>query len=219
MAQAKKKKKFFDVEMPIINKQTQIFAYELTELEGKYIRYDLTRILRGKSILMQFKVQIKDNKAIALPREAILMPYFLRRMIRKGTDYVEDSFITECKDASLKIKPFLITRRKVSKKVRRGLREKAKQEIIKYLKDKPAQRIFEEILKNKMQKDLSMLLKKIYPLALCEIKSIEIEKDLEVKEKPKEIKEENKEKEEDIQEKKEKKSKKKQEKEADSEEN
>lgn len=218
MAQAKRKKKFFDVEMPIINKQTQIFAYELTELEGKYIRYDLTRILRGKSILMQFRVQVKDNKAIALPRGAILMPYFLRRMIRKGTDYVEDSFIAECKDASLKIKPFLITRRKVSKKVRRGLREKAKQEIIKYLKDKSSQKIFEEILKNKMQKDLSILLKKIYPLALCEIKSIEIKKDLEVKvkEKPKEEKQE---KEEDIQEKKEKKSKKKEEKEADSKEN
>ncbi|HNZ51947.1 MAG: 30S ribosomal protein S3Ae [Candidatus Diapherotrites archaeon ADurb.Bin253] len=218
MAQAKRKKKFFDVEMPIINKQTQIFAYELAELEGKYIRYDLTRILRGKSILMQFRVQVKDNKAIAIPRGAILMPYFLRRMIRKGTDYVEDSFIAECKDASLKIKPFLITRRKVSKRVRRGLREKAKQEIIKYLKDKPSQKIFEEILKNKMQKDLSILLKKIYPLALCEIKSIEIKKDLEVKvkEKPKEEKQE---KEEDIQEKKEKKSKKKEEKEADSKEN
>ena len=204
--------------MPIINKQTQIFAYELAELEGKYIRYDLTRILRGKSILMQFRVQVKDNKAIAIPRGAILMPYFLRRMIRKGTDYVEDSFIAECKDASLKIKPFLITRRKVSKRVRRGLREKAKQEIIKYLKDKPSQKIFEEILKNKMQKDLSILLKKIYPLALCEIKSIEIKKDLEVKvkEKPKEEKQE---KEEDIQEKKEKKSKKKEEKEADSKEN
>ena len=218
MAQAKRKKKFFDVEMPIINKQTQIFAYELAELEGKYIRYDLTRILRGKSILMQFRVKVKDNKAIAIPRGAILMPYFLRRMIRKGTDYVEDSFIAECKDASLKIKPFLITRRKVSKRVRRGLREKAKQEIIKYLKDKPSQKIFEEILKNKMQKDLSILLKKIYPLALCEIKSIEIKKDLEVKvkEKPKEEKQE---KEEDIQEKKEKKSKKKEEKEADSKEN
>lgn len=218
MAQAKRKKKFFDVEMPIINKQTQIFAYELAELEGKYIRYDLTRILRGKSILMQFRVQVKDNKAIAIPRGAILMPYFLRRMIRKGTDYVEDSFIAECKDASLKIKPFLITRRKVSKRVRRGLREKAKQEIIKYLKDKPSQKIFEEILKNKMQKDLSILLKKIYPLALCEIKSIEIKKDLEVKvkEKPKEEKQE---KEENIQEKKEKKSKKKEEKEADSKEN
>jgi ribosomal protein S3AE len=188
MAQAKKKKRFYDVEMPIINKQTQILAFELSELEDRFIKYDLTRILRGKSILMQFKVSIKDNKAIALPRGILLMPYFLRRMIRKGTDYVEDSFTADCKDATIKIKPFLITRRKVSKRVRRGLRDKAKEEIKKYLKDKPAERIFEEILKNKMQKELSLMLKKIYPLSLCEIKSMEIEKDLDVKEKAKEEK-------------------------------
>ena len=162
----------------------------LSELEGKFIKYDLTRILRGKSILMQFKVSIKENKAIASPRGILLMPYFLRRMIRKGTDYVEDSFITDCKDAIVKIKPFLITRRKVSNKVKRGLREKAKEEIKKYLKDKTSLRIFEEILKNKMQKELSLTLKKIYPLSLCEIKSFEIEKDLEVKEKPKEVEKE-----------------------------
>lgn len=182
MAQAKKKKRFYDVEMPIINKQTQILAYELPELDGRFIKYDLTRILRGKSILMQFKVSIHDNKAIALPRGILLMPYFLRRMIRKGTDYVEDSFIAESRDAVVKIKPFLITRRKVSKRVRRGLREKAKEEIKRYLKDKLSERVFEEILKNKMQKELSMILKKIYPLSLCEIKSMEIEKDLDVKE-------------------------------------
>ncbi|MCX6750062.1 MAG: hypothetical protein NTZ83_01250 [Candidatus Pacearchaeota archaeon] len=183
MAQAKKKKRFYDVEMPIINRQTQVLAYDLPELEGKFIKYDLTRILRGKSILMQFKISVKDNKAVALPRGILLMSYFLRRMIRKGTDYVEDSFLADCKDASLKIKPFLITRRKVSKRVRRGLREKTKEEIKKYLKDKSSERIFEEILKNKMQKELSLILKKIYPLSLCEIKSLEIEGDLETKEK------------------------------------
>ncbi len=185
MTQAKKKKRFYDVEMPIINKQTQVFAYELSELEGKFIKYDLTRILRGKSILMQFKVSIEDNKAIAYPRGILLMSYFLRRMIRKGTDYVEDSFSADCKDATLKIKPFLITRRKVSKRVRRGLRERTREEIKKYLKERPSARIFDEILKNKMQKELSLILKKIYPLSLCEIKSMEIEKDLDVKEKPK----------------------------------
>jgi len=109
------------------------------------------------------------------------MPYFLRRMIRKGTDYVEDSFIANCRDATLKIKPFLITRRKVSNRVKRGLRDKTKEEITRYIQDKTTERIFEEILKNKMQKELSMILKKIYPLSLCEIKSIEIEKDLEMK--------------------------------------
>jgi ribosomal protein S3AE len=181
MAQLKKKKRFYDVEMPLINKQTQLLAYEISELENKYVKYDLTRILRGKSILIQFKVFVKDNKAIGLPREVVLMPYFLRRMIRKGTDYVEDSFTVECKDAVLKIKPFLITRRKVSKRVRRGLRDKTKEEIKRYVKDKTSERIFEEILKNKMQKELSQVLKKIYPLSLCEIKSMKIEKDLEDK--------------------------------------
>ena len=181
MAQLKKKKRFYDVEMPLINKQTQLLAYDMSELNNKFIRYDLTRILRGKSILVQFKVSVKDNQAIAVPRGILLMPYFLRRMIRKGTDYVEDSFTAECRDAILKIKPFLLTRRKVSKRVRRGLREKAQEEIKRYIKDKTAGRIFEEILKNKMQKELSLLLKKIYPLSLCEIKSLEIEKDLELK--------------------------------------
>lgn len=210
MAQAKKKKRFFDVEMPLINKQTQILAFELPELENRFIKYDLTRILRGKSILMQFKVSVRDNQATALPRGLLLMPYFLRRMIRKGTDYVEDSFIADCKDATLKIKPFLITRRKVSNRVKRGLREKTKEEITRYINDKTAERIFEEILKNKMQKELSMILKKIYPLSLCEIKSMEIEKDLEmkeVKESPK--KSEDKEIKEEHPEKKEKKTKKK----------
>lgn len=220
MAQAKKKKRFFDVEMPLINKQTQIFAYELSELEGKFIKYDLTRILRGKSILMQFKISIKEHQAIAYPRGILLMPYFLRRMIRKGTDYVEDSFTADCRDATLKIKPFLITRRKVSKIVRRGLRDKAREEIKRYIKDKPSQRIFEDILKNKLQKELSLLLKKIYPLSLCEIKFVDIDKDLEVKEKSKEEKENKEENpEKDNKEKKEKKSKKKEEKEVDSEEN
>jgi ribosomal protein S3AE len=185
MAQAKKKKRFYDVEMPIINKQTQILAYELSELENRFIKYDLTRILRGKSILIQFKVSIEDNRAIAYPRGILLMSYFLRRMIRKGTDYVEDSFLADCKDATLKIKPFLITRRKVSKRVRRGLRERTREEIKKYLKEKPSSRIFDEILKNKMQKELSLILKKIYPLSLCEIKSLEIEKDFNEKETPK----------------------------------
>ena len=38
MAQAKKKKRFFDVEMPLINKQTQILAFEMPELENRFIK-------------------------------------------------------------------------------------------------------------------------------------------------------------------------------------
>ena len=196
MAIAKRKKRFFDVEMPIINRQTQLQAYELKELKGRFIKYDLTRILRGKNMLLQLVVKISEDKAVAIPRAIKLMPYFLKRMVRKGTNYVEDSFTVNCKDAELRIKPFLITRRKVSRAVRKALREKAKQELINYVKDKDSNTLFDEILKNQMQKPLSLKLKKIYPLSLCEIRVFKVEKEIkeekikeEAEEEKKEIKE------------------------------
>jgi len=178
MAIAKKKKKFFDVEMPLIGKQTQLLAFELEELEGKEIKYDLTRILKGKSILLNLKVIVKDEKATSYPIEMNVVSYYLRRMIRKGSDYVEDSFKSTCKDGEIIVKPFLITRRKVSNPVKKALREETKKEIIDYFKDKPSEYIFEELLRNRFQKTLSLKLKKIYPLSLCEIRTFKVVKNL-----------------------------------------
>ncbi len=89
MAKAKKKQKFFDVDMPIINKETQLYDYEIKKLDGKIITYDLTRTLRGKSMLIKLKVKVENEKASAYPIEIKLMPYYLRRMVRKGTNHVE----------------------------------------------------------------------------------------------------------------------------------
>jgi len=183
MAIAKRKKKFFDVEIPLIKKTTQLQAYELKELNGKFIKYDLTRILRGKSMMLQLRVNVDREKATSVPREIKLMPYFLRRMVRKGTNYVEDSFSTECKNAQIRIKPFLITRRKVSRAVRKAIRKKAKEELTGYVKDKDTETLFQEILENRIQKPLSLKLKKIYPLSLCEIRVLKVEKEIENKEK------------------------------------
>ncbi len=183
MAQTKRKKRFFDVEIPLIKKETQLQAFDIEDLKGRLIKYDLTRILRGKSIILQAIIDVKDEKATAIAKEIKLMPYYLRRMVRKGTNYVEDSFSVNCKDAQIRIKPLLVTRRKVSRAVRKALREKAKQELIEYVKSRKAENIFDEILKNQLQKTLSLKLKKIYPLSTCEIRILKIEKKLENSEK------------------------------------
>ncbi len=174
MAKAKKKKKFFDVDIPLIKKQTQLYSYELADLDNKIITYDLTRILRGKSMMIQFRVKVSGDKTTTVPIQLKLMPYFLKRMMRKGTNYVEDSFIAKCKDAEIRIKPLLITRRKVSRAVRKALREKAREELTNYVKTITTQTVFEEILKNQLQKTLSLKLKKIYPLSLCEIRILKV---------------------------------------------
>ena len=177
MAKLKKRKKFFDVEIPLVGKETHLQAYDLKELEGRTIKYDLTRFLKGKSMIIKLKVKVEGEKAIATPIEIKLMPYFLKRMVRKGTNYVEDSFSTKCKNAQVRIKPFLITRRKVSRAVRKALRNKAKAELIEYVKDKDTETLFDDILKNQIQKPLSLKLKKIYPLSLCEIRIFKVEKE------------------------------------------
>ena len=176
MAQAKRKQRFFDVEIPILNKETQLYAYEMSELNGRTITYDLTRILRGKSVLLTLNVTVEGSKAIAQPKEFVILPYFIRRMIRKGVNYVEDSFITETKDSKVEIKPFLITRKKVSHAVMKALREKAREEIINYLKNKNSIEVFEDLIQGRMQKPLSLKLKKIYPLSLCEIRMFKVKK-------------------------------------------
>ena len=176
MAQAKRKQRFFDVEMPILNRETQLYAYEIEELNGRSIKYDLTRLLRGKSVLLSFNVKVEGNKAVAYPKEFVILPYFIRRMIRKGTNYVEDSFVAETKDSKVEVKPFLITRKKVSREVRKALREKARQEIIDYLKGKDTLAVFDDLLQNKMERSLNAKLKKIYPLSLCEIRIFKVMK-------------------------------------------
>jgi ribosomal protein S3AE len=181
MAQAKRKKRFFNVELPIINKETQLQAYEIAELKGKIVKYDLTRMLKGKSMLIKLKVIMDKGHASSTPIEIKLMPYYLKRMVRKGTNYVEDSFSVKCEDNQLRIKPFLVTRRRVPRAIRKALREKTKEELTNYVKDKKTENIFDEILTNKLQKSLSLKLKKIYPLSLCEIRVLKVEKDLEKK--------------------------------------
>ncbi len=176
MAQAKKRKKFFDIDIPIIKKETQLYGYSIKDLDGRRIVYDATRFLRGKNMLLKLEVDVEGEKAVAKPREIKIMPSFIRRMMRKGTNYVEDSFSAECKDAVLRIKPFLITRKKVSRAVRKALRDKAREELKDYVKGKPAEVLLDEVMKNQIQKPLSLKLKKIYPLSLCEIRSLKIEK-------------------------------------------
>ncbi|MBI2044266.1 hypothetical protein HYT24_02790 [Candidatus Pacearchaeota archaeon] len=176
MAQEKRKKKFFDVEIPLVSQETQLQAYEIGELDGRIINYDLTRTLKGKSMLLQLQVKMEDGKPMTKAIQIKLLPYFLRRMVRKGTNYVEDSFTTETKDGKITVKPFMVTRRKVSRAIRKALREKAREDLSNYFKNKNSEEIFDETIRGTIQKQLNTSLKKIYPLSLCEIRVLKVEK-------------------------------------------
>ncbi len=180
-----RRRKFQKVEIPLINSTVELIGNTPEDIRGKTIKLDLTRQLKGKSVEAIVKINIENDKPIAYPIKIKLMPYFIRRMIRKRISYIEDSFETPSQDSILKIKPFLITRKKVSRVVRKTLRNKARNWIEDYIAEKKDQEIFNEILSNRMQRPLSLTLKKTYPLSLCEIRVLEIKRPLKPEEIPK----------------------------------
>jgi ribosomal protein S3AE len=180
MAQAKRKKRFFEVEIPLIGKTTQAQAFEISELNGRYIQYDLTRTLRGKASILQGIIKANEEEAKVTPTQLRILQFYFSRMLRKGTNYVEDSFLGQCKNSEVLIKPFLVTRKKVSRAVRKALRNKCKEEILEFIKETTSEELFEEVLKNQLQKRLSTVLKKIYPLSCCEIRTLKVKKFIDV---------------------------------------
>jgi len=191
-----RRKKFIEVDLPIVRMKAELIGNNVKDVEGKTIKLDLTRQLKGKSVELTLKVVEENEKLVAIPRKIKLMPYFIRRMIRKRTNYVEDSFTAFTQDSLVRIKPFLITRKKVSKSVRRTLRNLTKNWLEDYFKEKEDIEIFHEILSNRLQKPLSLKLKKTYPLSLCEIRVLEILRPL----KPEEVPEKTEKKEEELKE-------------------
>ncbi|MBD3252411.1 hypothetical protein GF386_01640 [Candidatus Pacearchaeota archaeon] len=181
-----RRKKFIKVNIPFIKQEIELLGISPKDVENKTIKLDLTRQLKGKSIEATVKVKIENEKPVTHPVKLRLMPYFIRRMIRKRVSYVEDSFETPSQESLLKVKPFFITRKRVSRAVRKTLRNKAKNWIEDYLRTKKDEEIFNEIVTNKIQKPLSLNLKKTYPLSLCEIKVLEIKIPLKPEEIPKE---------------------------------
>lgn len=187
-----KRRKFIDVDIPVLKSKISLIANSPEDLKNKTVKLDLTRQLKGKSLEAVFKIDIENGKAVANPEKIKLMPYFIRRMIRKRISYVEDSILTPSQENMIIIKPFLITRKKVSKAVRKTLRNKCRNWIEDYVAERKNIEIFSEILSNRLQKPLSLYLKKTYPLSLCEIRILEKSRPLKpeeipkIKEKPKE---------------------------------
>ena len=166
------KKKFIETKLPLIGSETRILG-SIEELKGKTIKLDLTRKLRGKGLNVKFKIFEVEGDLIGVPYKMELITSYIRRMMRKRADYVEDSFKAQCSDIRVTIKPFLITRKRVSRAVRRNLRNTAKEFLSEYVKEREYNIVCEDIINGVLQKAMLPKLKKVYPLSLCDIRVFE----------------------------------------------
>jgi len=165
------KKKFSQVELPLLNTSVEALG-EPETLVNRTIKMDLTRKLRGKSLEVVFKIYNKGG-LYGLPKQLSLMKFFIMRVMRNRISYVEDSFMTKCKDVEVTIKPFLITRKRVSRAIRNNLRKTCKEFLVNYVKEKTYLQLCEELLAGQLQHEMLPKLKKVYPLSFSDLRVFE----------------------------------------------
>ncbi len=170
------KKKFFDVKLEILESIVHLLAYSQDSLNGRIIKLDLTKILKGKNCEARFKVKKHDSDMIGEIFSFTVFPSYIRRIIGHNISIVEDSFVAKSQDTSLRIKPFLITRKRVHRSVRKALREEARDFLTKAAEERTREKFFQNVISGILQKQLSRRLKKIYPLAVCELRVVKVEK-------------------------------------------
>ncbi|MEM4181607.1 MAG: hypothetical protein QXX68_00410 [Candidatus Pacearchaeota archaeon] len=166
------KKKFNEIELPLFNEVSFLLG-EKEDLVKKTIKLDVSKKLKGKSAEIVFFIRELEGKFIGIPKRITVFKNYIVRLIRNKTSYVEDSFEVQCKDVVAKIKPFLVTRKKVSRALRKALREKIKELIIEKFKEMTFYEIIEAIIREDIQKEIAKKIKKIYPPLAFEIREIE----------------------------------------------
>src|SRR3989344_3815171 len=128
------KKKFYEVSSPMTATKIHLYSTSLEALDNKVVKLDLSRSMRGKNVDLLLRVKLKGGELVGEPSGFFVLGSYIRKIIRRGTDYVEDSFKTSTRDSEVLVKIFLMTRHKVSRAIQTSLRNETKDFIVSLFK-------------------------------------------------------------------------------------
>ncbi len=147
------------------------------KLIGRPLKLSLSSItgdFKKQNNILKFVIKEVKDQAITELVGYNLSDAYLRRLVRKGKEKIDDSFICESKDKiRFKLKPFMLTRQKTSNSIITALIKKSREILTKYAKENSFVNIIRDITSNRLQMNLKKSLKDVYPLSMCEIKAVE----------------------------------------------
>jgi len=174
------KEKFYAVYMKDISKYevADIMAKSPETPIGRGVKFDLSLLSRGRLGEISGKIlEIKNDEVMANPTKVKLYPSYVKRFVRRGVSKIDESYLLETSDGqSMRVKPTLITRKKVKRSIETALRREMKEFLTKLFSGEKVKDIFEGVISGEIQKKLSKKLKKTYPLSFCEIRELSIAK-------------------------------------------
>lgn len=137
---------------------------------------NLTGDIRQQSVTLKFLVtSLEDDAGIADVVSCEMAPPAIRRVVRKGSDRIDESFVCEAENGQkVRIKPMIITKAASTSAVHRLLRKALVSSIAKYVRKHAFESLINEVITSKLQTTVKSELKKIYPLKAVEVRVLEI---------------------------------------------
>jgi len=140
---------------------------------------NLTNDPKKQNIKIKFEITKKQGKGVGAEVVGYnMVASSIRRLVRRNINRIDASYTLRTKDnKKIQIKPFILTKGIAKGSVLKALRAATKKFTEGYVKESSYEKISGDILHHKLQNELRDILRKIYPVRICEIRSFELRKD------------------------------------------
>jgi len=154
-------------------------VYEPQQMLGKGLTINLmslTNDSKRQNINVNFEVvDVQNGKGLANVVGYGMVQSSIRRLMRRNIERIDMSFSCKTSDnKDLRVKPLLITRSATIGSVVAKIRRTAQDFIAKYIGSASYDSLVNDLVTQKLQSSLRKEINKIYPLRVCEIRSMEI---------------------------------------------
>lgn len=176
----KKKKKWYPIFAPVSFRGQllgEILSSGPESIVGKNLSLNLmefTNDPKKQNFRANFKVvKMEGEKAVTQITGYEMLLTHVRRIMRKGIEKVEDSFVAKSKDGvNVQVKTLLLTKSKTKHSVLTAIRKTTRDFISNELKNYSFDEFIQLIIATRIQKQLRESLNKIYPLVACEFRIV-----------------------------------------------
>lgn len=118
-------------------------------------------------------VSFSSGKYYTELKELALYEAYVRRIVKKGTSRIDDSFIVKTIDnINIRIKPLIITRYKANRKQKASIRKTCKEFLQNRIQSLEFYDLINKIINYEIQDELKTILNKIFPIDKVEIRRL-----------------------------------------------
>ena len=174
------KKRWYTLEAPAMFNAVQFgetVAAEPEMLVGRGVRVNLSTIMRaGKRQNVEVHLKVVELKGNVCHTEFVgfeMFPPYLKRLVKRAKQRVDDSFIVTCKDGvAVRLKPLLLVKSSTQHGVMSALRAKSREHFARIAAEMTYPDLVHKILFGEGVRDLKGELRKVFPVGVVEVRAL-----------------------------------------------